>query len=228
MSTQPSDSHFFIFPPWLNKLPKRMGIALLFISIGMIGGIYYYGSPKNTDVGYQPNQPVPYSHKLHAGIMGMDCRYCHTGVEKSSVASIPSTQICMNCHKEVKKDSPALALVTESWANNKPIPWTRVHKLADYVYFPHNAHVNIHGGVASIGCESCHGRIDQMDKVRQTKELSMGWCLDCHRNPASSLRPGKLATQMGEQPTESAQARGENLIKTYNISPPTDCSRCHR
>ena len=142
-------------------------------------------------VGYAPTQPVPYSHALHAGKLGIDCRYCHNTVEKTAFASLPATQTCMNCHTKIRTDSEFLKPVRDSWATGEPIKWIKIHNLANYVYFNHSAHVS-HG----VGCVECHGRIDRMDIVFQAAPLSMGWCLDCHRAPESHLRPKDQITNM--------------------------------
>lgn len=208
-----------IFPKWVNRIP----LILLFISGGgafaTLGIVWYYFTPKYTDVGYAPHQPVPYSHKLHAGTLGMDCRYCHTGVEVSSNASIPPTQTCMNCHSVIRTDSPKLQMVRDSFADNTPIPWVRIHKLPDYVQFNHSVHVN-----AGVGCASCHGRVDQMEIVAQTEPLSMAWCLDCHRDPAPHLRPKDKVTVMDYVPTRES---GALIQQANNIAPPENCSACH-
>ena len=193
-----------------------MGSVVFFFS--------YFGSPKFTDVGYRPDQPVDYSHKLHAGELGMDCRYCHTSVETSQEAIIPPTQTCMNCHNIVDVDADELALVQESWKTGKPIEWVRVHMLPDYAYFDHSVHVD-----ANIGCASCHGRVDQMEKVMQVEPLSMSWCLDCHRDPAKHIRPeGVSVTQMDWVSTEEHEEKMKEYIKIHKISPPEDCTACHR
>ena len=152
-------------------------------------------TPEAIRIGYQPDQPVPYSHALHAGELGIDCRYCHSTVERAAKAAMPPAAMCMNCHSTVKKDSEVLLPIREAFAENTPVEWTRVHDLPDYVYFNHEAHVN-----AAVGCESCHGRIDQMVKVYQAKPLTMEWCLDCHRNPAPNLRQPENVTMMGYKP----------------------------
>ena len=225
MTMQPNPEQRFVFPPWTNKLPPVSLVAVLGGLASVIAGIWFYFSPRNTDVGYSPNQPIPYSHKLHAGDMGMDCRYCHVNVERSSVASVPPTQVCMNCHDHVRQDSPKLAALRESWAKGTPIPWVRVHKSPDYVYFPHNRHI-----ASGVGCVECHGRIDQMIKVRQEQPLSMGWCLECHRDPAAHLRPVDKVTTMDWEPPngESREAFGQKMMQEKKIAPPTECSRCHR
>lgn len=186
----------------------------------LVGFVWYYGSPKYTDVGYAPVQPVPYSHRQHVGDYGMNCRYCHFAVERSPVAGIPPTQTCMNCHANIKPQSDLLLPVRESWSQGQPVHWVRVHKLPDFVHFYHNAHVN-----KGVGCVSCHGRIDQMVTVRQDQPLSMSWCLDCHRNPEKHLRPKEAVTNM--EYTAAIPDEGARLAREYNVHPPTNCSACH-
>ena len=183
----------------------------------------YFGSPEFTDVGYRPEQPVEYSHKLHAGELGLDCRYCHTSVETSQEAMIPPTQTCMNCHSVVDIESKKLEKVRESWNQNKPIEWIRVHMLPDYAYFDHSIHLT-----AGVGCASCHGRVDQMEKVMQVEPLSMSWCLDCHRNPENHLRPIDQITNMDWEPSNNHHELVDKYIEDRNISPPEDCTACHR
>jgi hypothetical protein len=185
--------------------------------------VYYGGSPQTTDVGYSPLQPIPYSHALHAGNLGLDCRYCHTAAETASHVAVPSTAICMNCHKRIATDSPKLAPLRESAATGQPIHWVRVHDLPDYVYFDHSAHVT-----RGVGCVSCHGRIDSMERVYQVNTLSMGWCLDCHRNPEPHLRPVEKVTDMAWQPSGDPAVVGRRLRQQNRINPSTDCSTCHR
>jgi hypothetical protein len=167
-------------------------------------------------------QPVDYSHKLHAGDLGLDCRYCHYTVERASFAAVPPTQVCMNCHSKVRADSPKLLPVRESFAFDKPIAWVRVHKLPEYVYFNHGAHL-----AAGVGCSTCHGRVDQMVRVIQREPLSMGWCLDCHREPARHLRKAEDLTRMAWQPPEVPPAKA--VAPTgREVKPPVHCSGCHR
>jgi hypothetical protein len=212
-----------IFPKWTNKIPPILLFAVIIGIAGIVGFFWYYGSPEYTDVGYRPVQPVPYSHKLHAGDLGIDCRYCHTTVEVSSTANVPPTQTCMNCHSLILTDSEKLLPVRESWTTGKPIEWVRIHKIADYAYFNHSAHIN-----AGVGCISCHGNIAEMEKVMQVKPLSMGWCLDCHRNPAPNLRPVDQVTNMNWIPPKNQLELAQELIKEKNIAPPQECSGCHR
>ncbi len=212
-----------IFPKWTNHLPKIVVLIVLGGLFAVVFFFWYFGSPKYTDVGYQPDQPVPYSHKLHVGELGLDCRYCHVAVEQAAMATVPPTQTCMNCHSKVATESRKLQPIRTSWAENKPIAWVRVHDLPDYVYFNHSAHLR-----AGVGCESCHGNVAAMEKVHQVKPLSMGWCLDCHRNPAPHLRPASEITTMDYQPPENQLKVALQLISQKNIKPPVDCSGCHR
>jgi hypothetical protein len=217
----------FIFPRWANYLLP--GVCLL-----AFGGVTYVplvvflgGSPKTTDVGYQPTQPVEYSHALHAGKLGIDCRYCHTSVENTAFAAVPPTQTCMNCHTNFKPDSPKLIPIRESAVSGMPVEWVKVHDLPDYAYFNHSAHIN-----KGISCVSCHGRIDHMEVVRQVETLAMGWCLTCHRNPELHLRPVDEVTNLGWEPPDGDQLKiGLELKKVYDIRDETymtSCSTCHR
>lgn len=193
-----------------------MGLALAGGAVTF--GIWYYGTPKHTQVGFAPRQPVPYSHRLHVGQLGLDCRYCHANVERSGEAMIPSTQTCMNCHSLVRTDSARLAPVRNSWESNRPIEWVRIHRLPDHAYFNHSVHLS-----AGVGCATCHGRIDQMEVVRQDQPLSMSWCLDCHRNPGPNLRPVDQITNMQWQPDPAQPVRPARAV-----NPPQNCSGCHR
>jgi hypothetical protein len=221
--TEDKSSDIFTFPKWTWVLRPAVAVAV-------VGGLTYAAllvylgfSPQATDVGYAPVQPVPYSHALHVGQLGMDCRYCHTGVETSAHASIPPTQTCMNCHAKVRAESEKLIPVRESFATGMPVPWIRIHDLPDYVYFDHSAHVR-----RGVGCVSCHGRIDSMEVVYQAKPLSMGWCLDCHRNPDKNLRPVEFVTQLDWVPEEDQLVLGARLREELNINPKDTCYTCHR
>ena len=212
-----------IFPEWTNKLALVAGIGGPVVTVLLIGGVWYYGSPEYLEVGYRPHQPVPYSHKLHVGDLGLDCRYCHASVEVSPVANVPPTQVCMNCHKLVARDSEKLAPIRDSLASGFPVEWVRVHRLPDYAYFNHSAHVR-----AGVGCVSCHGRVDQMEEVMQVEPLSMSWCLDCHRNPAPNLRPVDQVTNMRWSAPPDQVEIAAATIEANGIHPPVDCSGCHR
>ena len=212
-----------IFTPKANRIPFYLIAAAPAVLAAVVGFFWYYGSPKFTDVGYRPEQPVSYSHKLHAGDLGLDCRYCHSQVEVSRHANIPATQTCMNCHQLILKDSEKLLPVRESFATGKPIHWVRVHKLPDYAYFDHSAHLR-----AGVGCISCHGNVAEMPVVTQQQPLSMGWCLNCHRNPDPHLRPPSEVTNMKWTPPADQAEFAAQLKRELNIKPPTDCSACHR
>ncbi len=213
-------------PTWINKLrlPLLVCTVIMLVYIGIL--MVYGNSPAVTDAGYQPKQPVPFSHALHAGELGMDCRYCHTAVEKGAFATVPATSICMNCHQNIFGNSEKLLPVRESHTTGNPVKWKRVHDLPDFAYFNHSAHVN-HG----IGCVSCHGRIDTMDEsgVYQDQPLSMGWCLECHRSPERHLRPLDQITNMNFVAPEGDQVSlGRELRTSLKLNPSTDCSTCHR
>ncbi len=211
-----------IFPKKANLLPHLSLGAALFGGVLTIVLVWYYFSPEYTDVGYAPEQPVPYSHQLHADQLGMDCRYCHNWVEVADHSNVPATQTCMNCHSVVKTESLDLLPVRESWATGASVEWVKVHHLPDYAQFSHAVHVT-----SGVGCETCHGRVDQMVVVQQVEPLSMGWCLECHREPELYLRPGDEITTMGYvQPADFVE-RNLDQIRTQGIQPPTNCSACH-
>ena len=217
-----------MFPRWANYL-------LPVIVIGAVGGGLYLpvafgfgASPQTLAVGYAPKQPVGYSHALHAGKLGLDCRYCHNTIEKAAFAALPPTQTCMNCHTNIKNQSDLLKVVRDSWQSGQSIPWVKVHNLPNYVYFNHSAHL-AHG----VGCIECHGRIDRMDVVTQAKPLSMGWCLECHRDPGPHLRPKNvLVTDMNFKRDEKDPDQApEKLMKDYGVRDVAymqSCYTCHR
>lgn len=209
-----------IFPKWTNHLPTIGALVAGTGALVVVSIVWYWFSPRHTDVGYQPLQPINYSHKLHVGTLGLDCRYCHHGVEKGPHATVPTTEVCMNCHIKVKVDSPRLALLHEKHTAGDPVEWVKVHMLPDYAYFDHSVHIG-----AGVGCASCHGRVDQMEVVRQAEPLSMGWCLECHRDPAPHIRPLDKITDMDFEPTRE---QGEALLKERGLNPPEHCGACHR
>jgi menaquinone reductase, multiheme cytochrome c subunit len=213
----------FVFPRWANKTRVLAGVILGAAPIYLTFLIWYGASPRTTDVGYMPKQPVPYSHALHAGRLGIDCRYCHNTVEVGAHAAVPPTATCMNCHERVWTNSEKLSPIRESIVSGKAVEWLKVHDLPDYVYFNHSAHVT-----RGVGCVSCHGRVDEMEEVFQKEPLSMSWCLDCHRRPEANLRPPEEATNMNWKPPTDAIAFGKTLREKNHLNPPTDCSTCHR
>ena len=213
-----------IFPKYLDVIIRSVVPLIGVGALAGIGGALLLTHPDVLEPGYTPEQPVPYSHKLHAGNLGLDCLYCHSTVDKSSFAAVPATQTCMNCHKHVKKDSEYIRPLKESYETGQPVKWLKVHKLPDYVYFNHKSHVT-----AGVSCVSCHGRIDQMIEVKQFANLSMSWCLECHRNPAPNVRPVELVTKLDWKPEgRDAADIGRELIAQKHISPPLNCSGCHR
>jgi hypothetical protein len=158
--------------------------------------------------------------------MGIDCRYCHTTVERTAFANVPSTKTCMNCHSQIWAVSPELEPVRASLRTGTSIEWVRVHDLPDFVYFNHSIHV-----AKGIGCETCHGRVDRMPLVAQAANLQMDWCLECHRNPERYVRPREEVFTMGWEPAGDQVALGRKLVREYGIRGPsalTSCSTCHR
>jgi hypothetical protein len=214
-----------IFPKWTNRLPLMIIVGVMLLGGAVTAGVWYYFTPKYTRVGYQPIQPVPFSHAIHAGQLGVDCRYCHTGVEKSWFSNIPAASTCMNCHSQVLKDDPRLAIVRESAATGKPIQWIQIHKLPDFAYFNHSVHVN-----RGISCVECHGRIDQMDEVYHAKPFGMAFCLECHRHPELKLRPMDKITDLAWKPeSEAAQETfGKQHMQEWKVESLQTCSACHR
>ena len=214
-----------IFPKSANRLPLQIVIYLCVLGAIATAGATYYMTPKYTRVGYAPVQPVPYSHALHVGQLGLDCRYCHSNVNKSGYANLPTSQTCMNCHNQVKKDSPLLAVVRNSYETGDPVPWVKVHELPDFAYFNHAIHVN-----RGVSCVECHGKINEMEVVTHVQPLSMGFCLDCHRNPAAHVRqPAEIYNMNSDTiAAKTGVAAGEKFVHDWNIKPPQSCTGCHR
>lgn len=185
----------------------KVRLPLIIFVIALTFTITYFVSyAERNSIGYSPSQPIKYSHKLHAGDMKIDCKYCHTGVEKSRTAGIPSVDICMNCHAIARKDKPEIQKLTDYYENNKPLEWNRIHRLPDFVYFSHAAHVG-----KGIDCSNCHGDIAKMETAGQVHSFTMGACLNCHRNPETQI-------------SDFAK-----LQKTTNIKKgPEYCGACHR
>lgn len=216
----------YLFPKSVNKLPLQI-ILFIGVTVGILSaGITYYATPKYTRVGYAPQQPVPFSHALHSGQLGIDCRYCHVGVDKGPTSTVPTAQTCMNCHSIIKTDSPLLAPVRESYASGNPVPWVKIHQAPDYVYFNHSVHI-----ARGVSCVECHGQINEMDTVAHSKPLSMSFCLDCHRNPEEHLRDPKLVTNLDWKHPGGAAGQledGKKFVHDWNVQPPQSCSGCHR
>jgi hypothetical protein len=211
-----------IFPRWTNRAPLALGVAAPLLLGCAIFVAWYWFSPKYLEAGYAPLQPVPFSHKQHAGDLGIDCRYCHNTVERAGFAAIPPTRTCMNCHALVLKESLKLEPIRSSFAGDAPLEWIKVHMLPQYAHFNHGVHVS-----AGVGCATCHGRIDQLKIVQQIAPLSMSWCLDCHRDPTPNLRPVSEVTNMSWR-AEPADRRARPAGTARKPTPPTHCSGCHR
>ena len=214
-----------IFPKSANRLPLQIVIYLCVLGGIASAGVTYYMTPKYTRIGYAPVQPVPYSHALHVGQLGLDCRYCHSNVDKSGYANLPTAQTCMNCHNQVKTDSPLLAVVRKSYETGDPVPWVKVHELPDFAYFNHSVHVT-----RGVSCVECHGKVNEMEVVTHTQSLSMGFCLECHRNPEGRVRHPEDVFNL-DSPTIAASAgleAGKKFVHDWNIKPPQSCTGCHR
>jgi len=218
-----------IFPRWSNTVPLKAIVALVLTATAATGGVWYYCSPSYSRVGYMPTQPVPYSHAIHVGQLGLDCRYCHTFVDRSEHANIPSPSICMNCHSpdlgNIKGDDPLLAPIRDSYASGLPVQWVKIHNTPDYVYFNHSVHVN-----RGVSCVECHGQINEEDTVYQSKPLGMAFCLDCHRNPEQHIRPLDKVFDLTWKADSAAQQseQGAKFVHDWKVLPPQSCSGCHR
>jgi hypothetical protein len=198
---------------FLSPAQKKLGIVLILVAGILGGGTVIAMFPTASNQGYAPEQPIPFSHKLHAGTNKIACMYCHSGAEKSRHATIPSLNVCMNCHKVVKTDSPWIQKITQAYKDNKPIEWVRVHELPDYVYFPHKRHIAV-----GLQCETCHGDIKTMERVQQKSALTMGWCMECHRGLTT---PQNIISKIYPNLSETELAIGSHPVAA------TNCSTCH-
>ncbi len=211
-----------------SNVYTRLTILGVVVFIGcLVGAVAILNwSGWNTNQSMFVEQPIQFSHAHHVGGMGIDCRYCHTSVEDSAFANIPPTKTCMNCHSQIWTTAPILEPVRASFRDNKPLKWTRVHDLPDFVYFNHSIHVK-----QGVGCATCHGQIEKMPLVYQENTLMMQWCLDCHRNPEKYVRPRDQVFNMTWERPADDPGLGERLVKEYNIASVgqlTNCSTCHR
>jgi hypothetical protein len=213
-----------IFHRSTNTFAKVSIFGAVFI-LAAIGWLIYSleRSSYFTEVNVAREQPVPFSHKHHVAGLGLDCRYCHTSVENSSFAGIPPTKTCMNCHSQVWNDSPVLEPVRASFRNDQSIEWVRVNDLADFVYFNHSIHV-----AKGMGCQTCHGQVDQMPLTWREKTLHMEWCLECHREPERFVRPKAEVFNMNYRPPANQMELGRELVQKYKIRKLESCSACHR
>ena len=216
-----------IFHHSTNFLARLTIFGAIFILVGALWVVAAINRSSWVTGAYvEREQPVQFSHKHHSGDDGIDCRYCHTSVETSASAGMPPTQTCMNCHTQIWADSPYLEPVRESYRTNKPIEWTRVHDLPDFVYFNHSIHVN-----KGVGCSTCHGNVSQMPLMYQASSLQMEWCLSCHRQPEKFVREQKDIYKMDWQPPANQAEVGQQLVKQNKIQDSfvlTSCSTCHR
>ncbi|HXZ20059.1 MAG TPA: hypothetical protein VEG63_08915 [Candidatus Acidoferrales bacterium] len=226
-----------IFHPSTNTIARVSIYGAVFSLLVLSFAIYgLSASPYFTDVNQPKDQPVPFSHRHHAGELGIDCRYCHTSVEESSFAGIPPTKTCMTCHSQIWTNSSMLEPVRSSYASGKSLEWIRVNALPDFVYFNHSIH--IHKGV---GCTTCHGPVGEMPLTWKANTLQMSWCLDCHRNPEKFVRRREDLFKPLYEPPENQEELGAQLVvKEYHIPSPancahlkkcqmmTNCTTCHR
>ncbi|HWV93021.1 MAG TPA: cytochrome c3 family protein, partial [Vicinamibacterales bacterium] len=213
-----------IFHRSANTISKLSLAGALMLAAGLILLAMLIGrSSYVTRANEYVEQPVQFSHIHHVLDDGIDCRYCHTSVETSSFAGIPPTKTCMNCHSQIWSNAPILEPVRASFRDDRPLRWVRVHDLPDFVYFNHSIHVK-----KGMGCETCHGRVDQMPLMQQVQSLQMEWCLDCHRNPEKYVRPRSEVFTMNYRPAVPQSVQGPMLVKEYGIKGNTSCSTCHR
>ncbi len=223
-----------VFPKNTRLLATKALVGVILLTTLAVGATWYYGTPKYYRVGYAPQQPVVFSHKIHVSQVGLDCLHCHSSVKESPHSNIPTVQVCWNCHGadkgNIKADSGQLEVLKETYSTGRPIPWVQVHKVPDYAYFNHSAHVN-----RGVSCLSCHGQVNEMDVVRHEQPLSMSWCLDCHRNPESNLRPNSQVTNLTWDATKDPTLAGKTqeeygkLLKAHSgINAPVTCTGCHR
>ncbi len=214
-----------VFHPSTNTI-SRLSIVGVLVGVLAVGVGWYaanmtYGLRLDVPI----EQPVQFSHKHHVLDDGIDCRYCHTSVDKSSFAGIPPTETCMTCHSKIWTDSPLLEPVRESFRTGKPLEWVRVHDMPDFVYFNHSIHVK-----KGISCVSCHGRVDEMPITWRAETMSMRWCLNCHRHPEKFIRPREQVFNLAWKPDENQTTMGLRLIKEYKVLPERqliNCSICH-
>jgi hypothetical protein len=213
-----------LFPKYSNTV-ARVAVPAALCSLGAITWAWHAAlfTSYATGVGMPVEQPVPFSHKHHVGQLGIDCRYCHTGVETSPFAGLPPTETCMTCHSQIWRDAPMLAPVRESWATGRPIHWTRVNDLPDYVYFDHSIHIQ-----KGVACVSCHGRVDEMPLMTKAHSLYMRWCLDCHRAPESHQVAASEVFAMRDDRHPVGERQFFSVHAASGQTRLEDCSICHR
>lgn len=215
-----------LFGPRANLVARASLAASLLVVVGGLWGLMMLSrSSYATGVGIPLAQPVPFSHAHHVAGLGIDCRYCHTTVETAPNAGLPPTETCMTCHSQIWTDAPVLAPIREGFASGEAIPWVRVSRLADFVYFDHSIHIQ-----RGVGCSTCHGAVETMPITWQAKAFEMRFCLDCHREPETALRPRSAVVDMTWQPPPDQAVHGRQLLQAYGIDTKRmlDCSVCHR
>jgi Cytochrome c7 and related cytochrome c len=213
-----------LFPSWSTAVARLFWIGCGVVLVGVPCFLMWWTrTPYVTGQYTEFTQPIAFDHRHHVVDDGIDCLYCHTDAERSPHAGVPATSVCLNCHSQIWDQSPMLQALWTSFEEDRPIVWQRVTFLPDFVYFNHAIHVQ-----KGVGCETCHGRVDQMARVYQVAPLTMGWCLQCHRNPARYLRPVSDVTQMGYKPARPQLEVGTALVKQYHVLSLTNCTTCHR
>ncbi|MFL6514591.1 MAG: cytochrome c3 family protein [Chthoniobacterales bacterium] len=215
-----------LFKRRANAIAKATVIGIPLLGLSTWATMFAYSRSEFwTRVNVPMEQPVPFSHQHHVGGLGIDCRYCHTSAEDSSFAGIPPTETCMTCHSQVWKDAPLLQPVRDSLQTGRPLRWTRVHDLPDYVYFDHSIHI-----AKGVGCSTCHGQVNEMPLTFKTQELYMRWCLDCHRDPTKFIRPKAEVFNMTYRPPRDGSQSGPRLLEVNHVHTAglTDCYVCHR
>ena len=202
----------------------RLGVIAALVLI--VTGVFVWRAAMSDPIAVNApvEQPVPFSHKHHVGDDGIDCRYCHSSVETSAFAGIPSLSTCLTCHSQLFTDQPVLRPLIQAYEGQSALRWRRLHHLPDFAYFNHSIHV-----AKGVGCVSCHGQLDQMPLTWRVAPLTMQWCLDCHRSPERVLRPREEIFNLDWQPQDQ-MALGRKLLADYKINKErlTDCSVCHR
>ncbi len=214
-----------VFHPFADTVARFILVAALvlpFVAIGI--GYWLSASEYSTGRTLTTDQPIAFSHQHHVGGLGLDCRYCHSGVETSPVAGLPPTHTCMTCHSQLYTQTAMLAPVRESLANNAPIHWNKVNRLPDYVYFDHSIHI-----AKGVACTNCHGDVSSMPLMRQAAPLTMGWCLDCHRDPTPNLCPvTDVFDPNWKRPSDPSKRDASFVHPQVDNKRLTDCTVCHR
>lgn len=213
-----------LFRPRATTIFRSL-IAFALLAVTGAGVLAYMWARSDAvwNIGQPAPQPIPFRHDLHAGTLAIDCRNCHASVERAAHAGMPSAQTCMACHSQVWAGASVLEPVRSSLALNQPIRWISVHRLPDHAYFHHAAHV-----AKGVACETCHGRVDRMSKTVRVHSLSMGWCLDCHRDPVPRLRPREAVFVMGYEPHSRDVPHDLRVLYRQAAQRLTDCNTCHR